>query len=165
MPTPSESEFDIDGDGSYTYDELVQAVNYLFPSYAWPENYQVTPEMLISKFAPLPDPGAAQFEAQYEYTLLGLYHVCAWLDAFQVGDQELIAESEYQLQDVALANPVFIYIKDDLAQIFDRASLGDTSLLQQYIDNSCATYTFITPEPSEQLTTNGLIGLRSRAIG
>ena len=158
MPAPSESEFDIDGDGSYTYDELVRAVQHLFPAYEWPENYRVTPEMLVSKFDPLPDPAAPQFEVQYEYTLIGLYHVCAWghawLDAFRVGDAELIAESEHQLQDVALVNPVFIYIKDDLAQIFNQAKLGDPSAIQQYVDNSCAPYTFITPEFSTPLTTN-----------
>lgn len=150
VPTFLESDFDADGDGSYTYDDLVRAVNYLFPTYEWPVSYRVTPELLLSGFGPLPDPNAPRFQAQYEYTLLGLYHVCAWgqawLDAFQEGDSALMEESLSQLQDVALENPVFVYIRENLAAIFDRAALGDPSLLQQYVDTSCATYEFLPPE-------------------
>lgn len=160
-PTPQptiaiESSFDRDGDGFYTFDDLEQAVNELFPTYEWPENYQITPVLMLKGFAQNPDD---RWEEGYEFTLVGLYHVCAWdrawLDAYREGNTALMEESLYQLQDVALENPVFTYIREPLGQMFERASLGDPTLIQQYVDNSCATYEFLTPEAGTPRATVG----------
>lgn len=148
VPISMESDFDTDGDGFYTFDDLERAVNHLFPSYEWPENYQVTPEHMLSGFAPMAEQGA-RWQVQYEYTLVGLYHVCAWehawLDAFREGNTESMDESVYQLLNVAVANPVFIHLRDGIEERTNRALLGDPALIQRHVDNSCASYEFLPP--------------------
>lgn len=147
-PPAPPSDFDADGDGFYTFDDLERAVNHLFPSYEWPENYQVTPEHMLSGFAPMAEQGA-RWQVQYEYTLVGLYHVCAWehawLDAFREGNTESMDESVYQLLNVAVANPVFIHLRDGIEERTNRALLGDPALIQRHVDNSCASYEFLPP--------------------
>ncbi|MER3486020.1 MAG: hypothetical protein C4345_08680, partial [Chloroflexota bacterium] len=76
LPTAGWTNFDSDGDGFYTFDEFKQAVAALFPSYVWPERYQVDPDHLLDSYAE----GAETFSFQVggEYTSIGLRHECAW---------------------------------------------------------------------------------------
>lgn len=150
------SSFDSDGDGFYTFDELEQAVTALFTSYDWPQNYQVDLDNLKSDLAAMSGPND-QFEAPGEYTIVGLYHVCAWelawLDAYQEGDARLMEESLDQLRGAALDNPMFVAIQEDLGERFERAELGDPLLIQQDVDNSCTSYEFVTPTSATPRTT------------
>lgn len=154
--TVAASSFDSDGDGFYTFDELEQAVTALFTSYDWPQNYQVDLDNLTSDIAAMSGPND-QFEAPGEYTIVGLYHVCAWehawLDAYREGNARLMEESLDQLQGAALDNPMFVAIQEDLRERFERAELGDPSMIQQDVDNSCNSYEFVTPTSGTPRTT------------
>jgi hypothetical protein len=144
------SNFDADEDGFYTFEELEQAVAALYPSYQWPDNYQVDPNTLLSGFAAFKDQGA-RFQAGSEYTVIGMRHQCAWemawLDGYREGDTALMDESLNQLRTVALENPMFIYIRDDLENMIQRAELGDPALMQRHVDANCRSMKFITPVP------------------
>lgn len=150
--TTADSQFDSDGDGFYTYNDLKQAVEALLPSYDFPQNYQVTSELLLSGFADYKQ-GGGQWEVQYEYTLIGLRYLCAWghtwLDAYRDGNTGLMDESLDHFADELQDNPVFNSYRDDIAPFIDKARLGDPSGLQQYIDSSCGSMNWTsTPPPA-----------------
>lgn len=149
MPISRESNFDRDGNGFYSLGEFKQAITALYPSYDWPEDYQVDLDKVISGIEKRSGPND-QYEVPGEYTILGLDHVCAWgsawLDAYRDGNTALMEESLYQLQVVALDNPLFVYIRNDLSAIFARAALGDPSMIQQYVDSNCSSLKTVTSD-------------------
>lgn len=141
IPISRESTFDSDGDGKYTYDELKQAIAELMPSYEFPPNYQVTLDILMTTMKPFADKNAS-WQVPMEYTVLGTYHQCAWqltwLDAYHDGDTALMDKSLDQLQTVALNDPTLdISLRDHMVEMYERAELGDPTLMQQYVDTSC----------------------------
>lgn len=148
--TAAPSQFDADGDGFYTFAEFQQAVAALYPSYEWPDNYQVDPTILLDGYAGSAERGD-RFEVRGEYTIIGMRHTCAWemawLDGYREGDEALMAESLRQLRAVALENPLTHSSSlDYLKEIFERAELGDPAMLQQYVDSNCRRTDFIAPD-------------------
>lgn len=161
-PTIVDSPLDADGDGFYTFDELKQAVTQLLPSYDWPEHYQVTPDLMLSDFARMADQGAT-WQIPYEYTLVGLYHQCAWehawLDAYRTSDAATMDKSVEQLRTVALENPnMDPTYKNYLERLIDSAELGDPTIIQQGLDGTCGSYAFITPTPDASSQTSTRAG-------
>lgn len=141
------SGFDANGDGFYTAAEVPLAVAALYRTYQWPDRYHVDPDTF---FVPLE--GALergdQFEVGAEYTLIGIPFECAWesawLDAFRDGDEALMAESLDQLRTIRLAGPMLdAGMKDYLADMYNRAELGDPALLQQAVDGNCQNIAWI----------------------
>ncbi len=167
---PPPSAFDEDGDGFYTADELEQAIRYRFPDYEWPDNYQLTADILIKHLDLGKFPPGTGFEVQAEYTNIGMYHMCAWqfamLDAVHEDDPAVIDEALYQLEDIGLIRNRFFAHDQEAEQVFtemyDRAALGDPADLQQWVDNNCGfeREAFITPgtpvgDSSPAATSNG----------
>jgi|GEM_PF-2399105 len=147
----TDSPLDADGDGKYTFEELVQAVDALYPTYEWPSNYRTTPELLLSGFAPMAEQDA-RWGVPYEYTLVGGAHQCAWelawLDAYGDGDTALMDESLHQLRTVALARPTLHPSAIEMFdEVYDQAALGDPTMIQQIVKNNCEDIEFITPTP------------------
>lgn len=110
VPPNPPSDFDKDGDGFYTNEEFAEAIRYRFSEYEWPENYQTTADIIIDglELDKWPD---AKNEAPGEYTIIGMYHQCAWeytlLGAVHDNDQGLVDESMHQLKDIGLTkNPM-----------------------------------------------------------
>lgn len=162
------SDFDSDGDGMYTADEFQEAIRYLFPTYEWPDNYQVTADIIIDGMNVEAFPGSG-WEAPGEYTIIGMYHSCAWelalLVAVHENDATLMEESLYQLKDIGLTkNPLS---NDEngkamMREMYDRAALGDPAPLQQWVDNNCdhEKDVFITPDSGTPAATSFTIPQR-----
>lgn len=141
VPTPRQSDFDLDKDGFYTYDELQTAVNTVYPTYHWPVNYRISVETILHRLNPTASTHF-KWEAGTEQTVIGLPHLCAWeltlRDAMYAGDTELVAQSIDQIRAVSLPNPAFIYIREYIESAVDKAELGDPAELQGEIDaNHC----------------------------
>ena len=157
VPTPGPPQlpagqvnFDADGDGFYTFEEFQQAVAALYPSYEWPDTYQVDPATLLSGYAPYAD--RSRFEVGGEYTIIGMRHQCAWqlawLDGYRSGDEALMVKSLDQLRKDARENPMMDASTGDyLEDMIQRAELGDPAMLQQYVDSTCESMDFITSAP------------------
>lgn len=161
----TDSPFDADGDGKYTFEELVQAVDVLYPTYEWPPNYRTTPELLLSGFAPMAEQDA-RWGVPYEYTLVGDAHQCArelaWLDAYRDGDTTLMDESLHQLRTVALTRPTLHpSAVEFFTEVFDQAALGDPTVIQQVVENNCEDMEFITPTP----TASSIANTPQRGVG
>lgn len=153
-----ESSFDRDGDGYYTYEELEEAVTALMPNYDFPPSYQVTPDIMMMSMKPFASSGA-RWRVPMEYTVVNIYHQCAWeltwLDAYRDGNTELMEESLHQLQNVALAGPTIeASLRDWMVEMYDRAALGDPTLIQQDVDSSCQME-WATPQPGTPQATVG----------
>lgn len=145
----SVSPFDADGDGRYTYEELKKAVESLYIAYEWPEDYETTPQLLLSGFAPMAEQDA-RWRVPYEYTLVGGAHQCAWefawLDAYRVGDTALMDKSLGQLRTVAMTRPTLHpNAVEFFSEAYDQAALGDPALIQQDVENNCDASEFATP--------------------
>lgn len=149
--TATTSQFDSDGDGFYTYGDLERAVVTVLPAYEFPENYQVTPDTLLSVWTDYKE-GGSQWEAGYEETLIGLNYFCAWsytfLDAYREGDTALMDGSIHRLQTALQEEPVFVSLRDDLSPIVERAGLGDPTQIQQLTDVNCSSTVFISATAS-----------------
>lgn len=76
VPISRESNFDSDGDGYYTYDELVRAVESVMPNYDFPSNYQVTLDTLMAGMKPFAD-SDGKWQVPMELAVLGNAHRCA----------------------------------------------------------------------------------------
>lgn len=143
VPPNPPSDFDKDGDGMYTNEEFAEAIRYRFSEYEWPDNYQTTADRIIDSLNQDAHPNALN-EAPAEYTIIGMFHQCAWqyalIDAAHDNDQALIDESQYQLVEIGQnKNPL---ARDEngkkfMRDAYDRAALGDTAQLQQIIDGDC----------------------------
>lgn len=150
-PQPTRtSQFDSNGDGFYTYEEFEQAVAALYPSYEWPDNYQVNPDTLLNIPEQYRD---SNFEAGGEYTVIGTRHRCAWvfawLDGFRAGDDALMAESLHQLRTVALTNPMLhSSVRELFEEMIQRAELGDPAMMQQWVTANCNPADFISATPT-----------------
>lgn len=154
VPPNPPSDFDSDGDGFYTLEELEEAIRFRYAEYEWPPNYVLDQDTAIEAMYQTGLPQDAKHEAPGEYTFLGLYHQCAWeltlIDASLQGDQELIDKSIYQLVDFGQnKNPLS---RDEngkafMRDIYDRAVLGDVAPLQEWVGNNCDTRApYLTPE-------------------
>ncbi|MGC4190327.1 MAG: hypothetical protein QM589_03725 [Thermomicrobiales bacterium] len=141
------SDFDKNGDGWYTYDELYAAVSALIPSYAWPTAYQVTPDTVMKGFAHFKGSANASWQVPYEYTLVGSANTCAWqhewLDAYASGDTAMQNKSLAALND----NLDHSLATDEgylstYRKAYQQASLGDPSGIQQRTDLDCKNVTF-----------------------
>jgi hypothetical protein len=142
QPPNPKSSFDRDGDGLYTSDELVEAVQSRFPTYEWPADYQVTADIIIQGLNLDRFPNSL-FEANGEFTIIGLWHMCAWdfalLDAVRADDTTLRETSLHQLKVVSLEHWTSSDVEGRafMLEMYDRAALGDPAGLQQYVDNNC----------------------------
>ncbi len=149
LPTAGRTNFDSDGDGFYTFEEFKQAVAALYPTYVWPDRYQVDPDHLLDGYAKYGAEGSV-FEVGGEFTIIGIPHRCAWemtwLDAYRSGDAALMEQSLEQLRTVALKNPMSHQsVREHLRQMIEAAELGDPALMQQDVTANCQGIAFITP--------------------
>ena len=89
-----------------TIDQLSTAVAIAIPQYAWPPNYQATHALITADWE---WSSRDEYEAGGEWTIVGIYHACAWgqtwLDARESGDQLLKARALQELTDVVPNNP------------------------------------------------------------
>lgn len=155
--TVYESEFDSDGDGWFTYEELEQAIASSLPDYTFPENYQTSVESIMKQWEQYKQ-GGAEWQSRMHITTLSMYHMCAWelawLDAFANGNEEAMEESLGQLRSVSLEAPTLQGIRSSMTERFNHAGLGDPSLIQQHVDSSCLME-WATPQPGTPQATTG----------
>jgi hypothetical protein len=154
-PPAVQSYFDADGDGFSTFEELERAATALYPTYQWTDHYKVDPDTLMSGLALVREQGGL-FEIPYEYTIVGLHHLCAWqlawLDGHREGNTALMAQSLGQLRTITLKNPAFhISLRKHLEEVFQRAEFGDPALMQQFVDTCCAGMVFRSLAPATPL--------------
>lgn len=161
--TVEESAFDSDGDGWLTYEEFERAVGLVLPDYEFPDDYQTSVPFIMQQWDAFRD-GGAEWQVGLEDTTLNMYHMCAWeltwLDAYSNTDEDLMQESLDQLRTVPLQAPNLQGIKDSMSERFDRAELGDPTLVQQHVDSSCLME-WATPEagtPAASIITQQRFG-------
>ncbi len=150
-PPAPPSDFDADGDGFYNNDELAAAIRYRFSEYEWPEESQITADIIIGNLLFGTDD---RIEAPGEYTIIGMYHMCGWqitlLNAVRANDDVLIDESIYQLVEFGQNQNPLSHDENGKAtmrDIYDRAVLGDVAPLQQAIDANCERMRQYFPTP------------------
>ncbi|MGC4192994.1 MAG: EF-hand domain-containing protein [Thermomicrobiales bacterium] len=154
-PTTTSSEFDKDGDGFLTFDELRAAVAAAIPQYQWPVHYNVTVDLVVPEKSGGRSMTGDRFENGMEFTLLDGRNQCAWmktwLDARAAGNAPMEAQALDMLVNVVPHNPGVNENGTPLPEV-QRAQLGDPSLIQRFVTLNCAGIVFVdgvaaTPSP------------------
>lgn len=135
---------DADGDGLLNFNEYEQAVALAVDELQWPDTYQIAAGTIIDRFTGGVSAEGDGFEVGLEYSMVGIYHTCAWnmtwLDARRTGDTVREAEALDVLINI-LPNIPAIHptAREQFTGIAEAASLGDPSLAQQHVTaNNCA---------------------------
>lgn len=159
--------FDQDRDGFYTYDEFAEAVRLTVPQYDWPDGMVITSDLVLYQ-----SPGSGSMESDrfgigMERDILGIWHACAWITAWQNGirtsDQELQTEARGHFADYIDAQVKLGMDPDSqdyLRGIVESAELDDPSRAQGFIAANCVfltgypwTGSDIASPPSPQAST------------
>lgn len=149
-----QSSFDRNGDGWMTWDEVSAGVESQFSAFSWPQNYQTTPNLLLSKAKSMSEVGEGEsgYQASTDYAILADANMCAWYfswkDAFKAADNAEIERSLGQIRAIALSAPHLILVRDQLEARLNSAALGDPAPLHEMLDSFCDPTLFAALQPS-----------------